>query len=113
MPEITRSYIRIPAHNREKKDNIVTITISASKGIKALYSVNRKVILTLLFDRNKKYGWNMKKAKEWKQAHMGVIEATLVFAGADPKDFVYSEEPSEAYLYSVSFVTKHGLKIRF
>lgn len=113
MPEITKSFIKLPAHNQQKGDKIVTITVSKSKGIKALYSVNRKVILTLLFDLNKRYGWTMKRAREWKQSHMSVIEATLVFAGADPKSFVYSEEPSEDYCHTVSFVSRYGLKITF
>lgn len=113
MPEITKSYIHLPAHNRQKGDNIVTITVSKRRGIKALYSVNRKVLITLLFSREKKHGWTMKKAREWKQSHMSVIEATLVFAGADPKGFVYSDEPSEDYCHTVSFVTKFGHRVKF
>lgn len=113
MPEITKSYIYLPAHNRQKGDQIVTITVSKNRGIKALYSVNRKVIITLLFSREKRYDWTMKKAREWKYAHMSVIEATLVFAGTNPKNFVYSNEPSEDILHSVSFVTKFGHRIKF
>ncbi|KKK75278.1 hypothetical protein LCGC14_2875310 [marine sediment metagenome] len=113
MPEITKSYIHLPAHNRQKGDQLVTITVSKSKGIKALYSVNRKVIITLLFDREERFSWTMKRAKEWKYSHMSVIEATLVFAGADPKSFVYSDEPSEDYCHTVSFVTRFGHRIKF
>jgi len=113
MPEITRSFIKLPAHNRQKGDQIVTITISKSSGIKALYSVNRKVIITLLFSRNKSHKWTMKRAQEWKSSHMPVIEATLIFAGADPESFVYSDEPSEDYCHIVSFVTKFGHRIKF
>lgn len=113
MPEITKSYIRLPVHNTKKGDQIVTITVSKSNGIKALYSVNRKVIITLLFSRDKTHNWTMRRAQDWKKAHTPVIEATLVFAGADPKDFVYSEEPSEDYCHTVSFVTRYGMKIKF
>ena len=113
MPKVTESYIRLPVHNTKKSDEIVTITVSKGKGIKALYSVNRKVIITLLFSREKKYGWTMKKARKWKESHTPVIEATLALAGADPKDFVYNDEPSEDYCYTVSFVTKYGMKIKF
>ncbi len=110
MVEITKSFIHLPVHNKQKADKIITITVSKSKGIKALYSVDRKVVLTLLFDKKK---WTLKKAREWKQAHMSVIEATLFFAGADSKNFVYSDEPSEDYCHTVSFVSRYGLKITF
>lgn len=110
MVEITKSFIFIPVHNRQKDDKIVTITVSKGKGVKALYSVNRKIILTLLFDKK---NWSFNEAQEWKKAHVSVIEATLVFAGADPKDFVYSDKPSNDYVCSVSFVSKYGLKIKF
>jgi HK97 family phage prohead protease len=63
MPEITSQYVRIPVASRQATDKIRTITISASKGIKALYAFNRKVILTFLFAINK--GWTMEKAKKW------------------------------------------------
>ncbi len=110
MVEITKSFIHLPVHNRDKNDKIVTISVSKSKQIKALYSVNRKIILTLLFDKKR---WTLKKAQDWKKSHVSVIEATLVFAGADAKDFVYSGEPTKDYIHSVTFVSKFGLKIKF
>lgn len=61
MPEVTDQYIRIPTGKRTRKgEKIRTITIS--KGIKALYDVKNKVIITYLFDRTK---YTMKQAKEW------------------------------------------------
>ena len=67
MPEVTDKYIRIPVKKRLPSDKIRTITISAGKGIKALYSINRKIILTYLFLRSK--GWTMAKAKKWVKEH--------------------------------------------
>ena len=66
-PEITPKYIRIPVRRRKPGDRIRTIIISSSKGIKALYAGNRKVILTYLFLRSK--GWTMGKAKKWVKEH--------------------------------------------
>jgi len=61
MPETTEKYHRVPTGKRKKKgEKIRTITIS--KGIKALYDVKNKVIVTYLFDVNK---YTMKQAKEW------------------------------------------------
>jgi len=65
MPEVTDQYIRIPTGKRKKKgEKIRTITIS--KGIKALYDVKNKVVITYLFDVKK---YTMKQAKEWVAKH--------------------------------------------
>jgi HK97 family phage prohead protease len=72
MPEVTTNYVRIPVRNRTATDKIRTITISNSQGIKALYSINRKVVLTYLFARSK--GWTMAKAKAWIAAHKSLAE---------------------------------------
>ena len=61
MPEVTDKYIRIPSGKRKKKGEKIR-TINISKGIKALYDVKRKVIVTYLFDKKK---YTMKQAKEW------------------------------------------------
>ncbi len=110
MVEIMKSFIFLPVQNKQKDDKIVTITVSKSRRIKALYSVSRKIILTLLFDKK---NWSFKKAQEWKKSHASIIEATLVFVGTDPKDFVYNDKPSNDYIYLVAFVSKYGLKIKF
>lgn len=67
MPEETDKYIRIPVNDAEDDDTIRTITISSSEGIKALYAVERKKILTVLFSKEK--GWTMEKAREWIKEH--------------------------------------------
>ena len=66
-PETTDKTIRIPVARRQKNDKIRTITISSKRGIKALYAVNRKKILTYLFSRAK--GWTMAKAQAWIKSH--------------------------------------------
>jgi len=82
MPEETMKYIHIPVHNRTKKDKTIrTIVVSKNQGIKALYSVERKIILTLLFSKD--HGWTMKKAKTWKKEHMSSVESSLLAAGIE------------------------------
>jgi len=75
MPEVTDQYMMIPTGNRKKKgEKIRTITIS--KGIKALYDVKNKVIITYLFDKDK---YTMKQAKEWVKKHKSsATHASLV-----------------------------------
>lgn len=63
MPEETDNYIRIPVVSKKPGDTIRTITVSRDRGIKALYAVNRKVIVTYLFSRKK--GWTMDSARTW------------------------------------------------
>jgi len=60
MPETTKNYHRVPV-KRKTKDSVIR-TINLGKGIKALYDVKRKVILTYIFDKTK---YTMKQAKEW------------------------------------------------
>jgi hypothetical protein len=82
MPEVTRSFIRLPVHNKTKEDKTIrTINVSEDRGIKGIYSVERKIILTLLFDRAK--GWTLKKAREWKKENMATIESSLRHAGIE------------------------------
>lgn len=66
-PETTENFVRIPVAKKEAGDKIRTITISAKEGIKALYATNRRVILTYLFAKAKK--WTMAKAKAWVKSH--------------------------------------------
>jgi len=75
MPETTENYHRVPTGNRVKKGEKIR-TITVSKGIKALYDVKNKVIITYLFDKDK---YTMKQAKEWVKKHKGsVTHASLV-----------------------------------
>lgn len=65
MPETTEKYHRIPTGKKKKKDSeIRTITIRG--GIKALYDVKNKVIITYLFDVKR---YTMKQAKQWVKDH--------------------------------------------
>ncbi len=100
MPEITPSYIRIPIHRKTKEDTeFVIFTISDKLGIKALYSVNRKKIITLLFSRDKKYKWSVKKAKEWISDH----KSTLSIATNSNIEDLYLNAP-ENYEEIVTFI---------
>lgn len=69
-PEETEEFIRVP--NPKDKGNheehkIRTIDVSAKDGIKALYCVDCKIIVTYLFNKAKE--WTMEKAKEWVKEH--------------------------------------------
>jgi len=67
MPETTENFHRVPTGQRKKKNEKIR-TITISKGIKALYDVNNKVIVTYLFDKE---NYTMKEAKEWVKKHKG------------------------------------------
>ena len=69
MPETTANLVRIPVNPRSKEDKIRTISIDSEKGISALYNINRKNIVTYLFDRTK---WTMSTARSWISDHKNV-----------------------------------------
>jgi len=71
-PETTENYHRIPVDDpdKHKGHKIRTITISAKKGIKALYCVDCKKIITYLFDKDK---WTMEEAQRWVDEHKGIL----------------------------------------
>jgi len=71
MPETTENYHRIPVSSGHSDHSIKTITVSASKGIKALYCTDCKEIITYLFDVDK---WTMDEAKEWVENHKKEFE---------------------------------------
>lgn len=66
MPETTENYHRIPVSSGHGDHNIKTITISSDEGIKALYCVECKEVVTYLFDVDK---WTMEEAKDWIEEH--------------------------------------------
>ena len=81
-PEETPDYIRLPAKGEAGKHDghkIRTMDIDVKQGIKALYCVDCKKMITFLFDKAK--GWDMAKAKKWMADH-----------GKDYDDFVPKEE---------------------
>ena len=64
-PETTDEYRRVPVPAEEGKHDghqIRTINISPGQGIKALYCVDDKVIITYLFDAAE---WTMDEAQQW------------------------------------------------
>lgn len=69
MPEIKGNYIYVPIPKevgKHKGHKIRTITISSEKGIKALYCLKCKKIITYMFDKNE---WTMSQAKKWVKEH--------------------------------------------
>lgn len=82
-PEETENYIRVPVPGEEGKHEghkIRTITVSEKQGIKALYCVDCKKIITYLFDKScknkpNKCDWTMEEAQEWVSEHQeGISE---------------------------------------
>lgn len=71
-PEETDDYIRIPVKGEEgkhKDHKIRTIDVDKDKGIKALYCVDCKVIITYLFDKDNDENWTLSSAQEWVDEH--------------------------------------------
>jgi len=68
--EETEDYIRVPVAGESGKHEghrIRTITISAEKGIKALYCGECETVVTYLFAKEK--DWTIATAKEWVKEH--------------------------------------------
>jgi hypothetical protein len=67
-PETTDDYHRIPVEDADdhKGHKIRTIDVSKEKGIKALYCVECKKIITYLFTTDK---WTMEEAQAWVDEH--------------------------------------------
>lgn len=84
MPETTENYHRIPNpdHTETGCVKIRTMTVSASKGIKALYCIDHKKIKTFLFDVDK---WTMDKAKTWVKEHTGKNLEDIIIEMSEPK----------------------------
>jgi len=69
-PEETDRYIRLPVKGEEGKHRghkIRWITVSKKQGIKGIYCIDCKKIITFVFDKKK--GWTMEKAKKWMKEH--------------------------------------------
>jgi len=65
--EVTEDYIHIPVKRKKKNMELRTITIT--KGIKALYDVKNKVIVTYLFSKK---NYTVKQAKKWIKEHSNI-----------------------------------------
>jgi len=74
-PEETDKYIRIPVKGEEGKHKghkIRTIIVSAKEGIKGIYCIDCKKIITYIFDKGK--DWTMEKAKKWMKDHGKTVD---------------------------------------
>jgi hypothetical protein len=99
MPEETNRTIRIPVAQRVAGHRIRTIVVSRDQGIKALYDLDAKKIITYIFDKNK--GWTMAKAKEWVRNHKTIKECKEVHVDQET-DFIrlsviYEDDTSESF----------------
>lgn len=81
--ETTENYHRIPVARKKKNAKIRTITVT--KGIKALYDVTNKKIVTYLFDVDK---YSMKEAKKWVKDHKDSAEYNLVVSNLSLKESI-------------------------
>ena len=70
-PETTDNYHRIPVSEGHSGHKIRTMTISAEKGIKALYCVDCKKIITYLFSTD---SWSMAEAQAWVNDHKKLLD---------------------------------------
>lgn len=100
-PEETEDYIRIPNPKDDKKPHkghaIRHIDIDKGKGIKALYCIDDKVIVTYLFSKDE--GWTMASAQEWVDKHSKAVENIIVST--------LSESVEQQYLsYESNYVEK-------
>jgi len=74
-PEETDDSIRLPVKGEEGKHKghkIRWITVSTKEGIRGIYCIDCKKIITYVFDKGK--GWTMAKAKKWMEDHGKTIE---------------------------------------
>lgn len=70
-PETTDNYHRLPVSSGHGDHTIKTITISAKKGIKALYCTDHKVVITYMFDTDK---FTMEEAQAWIAEHSKAVD---------------------------------------
>ena len=73
-PEETDDFIRIPAKGEEGKHKghkIRWITVSEKEGIRGIYCIDCKKIITYVFEKKK--GWTMEKAKKWMKDHEKMV----------------------------------------
>ena len=78
-PEENDEYIRIPAKGEEgkhKDHKIRWIEVSRKEGIKGIYCIDCKLIITFVFLKD--HGWTMAKAKKWMEEHDKAITTETV-----------------------------------
>lgn len=96
--EETDKYIRIPSKGEEGKHKghkIRWITVSAKEGIRGIYCIDCKKIITYVFMKDK--GWTLAKAKKWMKDHGKDIKVEVV----------------KAYGKELTFVTEGGKTLDF
>ncbi len=92
-PEETDELIRLPAKGEEgkhKEHKIRWITVSAEKGIRGIYCIDCKKIITYVFEKAK--GWTMAKAKAWMKDNEKQVEATIGICVKADTDFEGMQE---------------------
>jgi len=85
-PEDTDDSIRLPVKGEEGKHKghkIRWITVDSKKGIRGIYCIDCKKIITYVFAKDK--GWTMAKAKKWMEDHGKMV--SNYFINADPDTF--------------------------
>lgn len=78
-PEETDDFIRIPAKGEEGKHKghkIRWMDVDSKKGIRGIYCIDCKKIITFVFEKAK--GWTMAKAKKWMEDHEKMVENYLM-----------------------------------
>lgn len=89
MPEVNERTVRIPIPAEEGKHEghqIRTINISKDEGIKALYCVVDKKVITYLFARNK--DWTLESAKVWVNEHQKRLVSVQEVSVDQESDFI-------------------------
>ena len=108
-PEETDDYIRIPNpkdDNDHTKDcEVRTINISAEEGIKALYCLTHKSVMTYLFAKDK--GWTMAKAEEWVKEHAKNITSLLHDGKVDKGQPEAEQGQVETVKGAISYASAH------
>ena len=95
-PEETDDYIRIPVKGEEGKHDdhkIRTIDVDKDKGIKALYCVDCKKIITYLFSKDE--GWTMASAQDWVDEHSKSITSQLYQLNIEIAEALKDSEDAE------------------
>jgi len=76
-PEETDDSIRLPVKGEEGKHKghkIRWITVSDKEGIRGIYCIDCKKIITFVFDKKPPHNWTMERAKKWMADHGKTIE---------------------------------------
>ena len=85
-PEETDDFIRIPVKGEEGKHKghkIRWMNVSTKEGIRGIYCIDCKKIITFVFAKDK--GWTMAKAKKWMVDHGKIV--SNYFLNIDPDSF--------------------------